>query len=269
MSEIRTELDRIISQVEEGHSKATAKGATPQSSKTLANLLTAIDTIPTGEDVTAETEAYTGLLSDLQTAIGELPEAGGGEPVLQKMTVTPMEEEQIITPDEGYDGLSQVTVEAIPFEYVTPFGEKTITENGTHDVRLFETVNVSVEGSGGYQKVTGTSSYISETSNPGATAFTVTGLPFAPKFVFISKSTSASVSDTSTMAFVYGSIDDADATLCWYARKTSSASLSDFRNDANYFKITKTADGFIFGRGKATNTNIKILSGGYRYTVIG
>lgn len=73
MSEIRTELDRIISQVEEGHSKATAKGATPQSSKTLANLLTAIDTIPVGEEVTAETSAYTSLLAELAAAVNSMP----------------------------------------------------------------------------------------------------------------------------------------------------------------------------------------------------
>lgn len=84
MSEIRTELDRIISQVEEGHSKATAKGATPQSSKTLANLLAAIDTIP---EATA--------------------------PTLQSKTVSPSTSAQTVKPDSGYDGLSQVTVNAM------------------------------------------------------------------------------------------------------------------------------------------------------------
>lgn len=84
MSEIRTELDRIISQVEEGHSKATAKGATPQSSKTLANLLTAIETIPEAS-----------------------------EPTLQSKTVSPSTSAQTVKPDSGYDGLSQVTVNAM------------------------------------------------------------------------------------------------------------------------------------------------------------
>lgn len=87
MSGIRTELDRIISQVEEGHSKATAKGATPQSSKTLANLLTAIDTIPAGEDVTAETNAYTSLLDDLEAAVDALPDAGSGGAAVETCSI--------------------------------------------------------------------------------------------------------------------------------------------------------------------------------------
>jgi hypothetical protein len=40
-------------------------------------------------------------------------------PTLQEKTVSPSRSSQIITPDSGVDGLSQVTVNAIPDEYIT------------------------------------------------------------------------------------------------------------------------------------------------------
>ena len=58
---------------------------------------------------------------DLQAvlaAVNALPEAGGGsaptDPVLQSKTVTPKTTKQTVTPDSGYDGLSDVVVNAMP-----------------------------------------------------------------------------------------------------------------------------------------------------------
>lgn len=66
-----------------------------------------------------------GTLLDGVAALIESIEAGGGNPVLQAKSVTPSESEQSVTPDIGYDGLSNVTVGAIQTE------TKTVTSNGT------------------------------------------------------------------------------------------------------------------------------------------
>lgn len=45
--------------------------------------------------------------------------SGGGEPALQHKTVTPTKSTQNVMPDSGYDGLSNVTVDQIPEQYIT------------------------------------------------------------------------------------------------------------------------------------------------------
>ena len=77
-----------------------------------------------------------------------LPERGGGTVTLQEKTVTPTKSQQEVNPDSGFGGLSKVTVEPIPENFIEPSGTKEITENGTHDVREFESVNVAVASSG-------------------------------------------------------------------------------------------------------------------------
>lgn len=42
---------------------------------------------------------------------------GSADPTLQSKTATPTKSTQIITPDDGYDGLSSVTVNPIPSQY--------------------------------------------------------------------------------------------------------------------------------------------------------
>ena len=57
-------------------------------------------------------------LQNLLAKVDALPEAGNGELVLQSKSIDPTESVQLVTPNSGYNGLSQVMVGAISKVYI-------------------------------------------------------------------------------------------------------------------------------------------------------
>lgn len=104
-----------------------------------------------GEDLDAVIAEQAELIEELSAALDGKAIGGGGasEPVLQEKSVTPTKSAQTVVADSGYDGLSKVNVGAIPSQYIEPSGTKAITANGTHDVKSYASVSVSVPTSGG------------------------------------------------------------------------------------------------------------------------
>lgn len=106
-----------------------------------------IGTMTADEDLSPELAEQESLIDRIQTAL-QGKAAGGGEVVLQNKTITPNKTVQEVTADADYTGLEKVTVEAIPNEYIVPSGELELTENGTHDVTSYASVNVNVKTGG-------------------------------------------------------------------------------------------------------------------------
>lgn len=77
--------------------------------------------------------------------------SGGSTPTLETVTKTytptTSQQAETITPSSGYDGIGEVdvTVNAIPSQYIIPTGTKSISSNGTGiDVKAYEYADVAV-----------------------------------------------------------------------------------------------------------------------------
>lgn len=128
----QTSLIAQIAQALEG--KAAGNGSKPEQEKT-------VEITENGEHTITPDEGYT--LSKVTTNVN-VPDVPA---VIEELTIS---ENGTYTAPDGVDGYSPVTVDVpIPDGYIKPNGELEVTENGTHDVTEYASVNVNVKVSGG------------------------------------------------------------------------------------------------------------------------
>lgn len=94
-----------------------------------------IENVPVAAEVSAESVS---VAAELATEIAPAAEEYTGA-----TEVTPSEEAQTLA-TRGKVVPENIQVDAIPSSYIIPSGTKSITANGTHDVRAFETAEVAI-----------------------------------------------------------------------------------------------------------------------------
>ena len=149
----------------------------------------------------------------------------GGDNTLQKKTVTPTTSRQVITADtaQGYEALSQVTVEPIPSQYIVPTGNKAITEKGNNiDVAAYSTVSVNVPTGGGTVNIDTKSMTNSSNQN---TSISFSSMKGQPKAFFARCTSSLSRSSSNTYYYVADMVYDGTSTVGnMHARSTGQYS---------------------------------------------
>lgn len=126
------------------------------------------DATATAEDISSGKTAYVNGLKVTGTH-----ECAASEPALQSKTVSPSESQQTVSPDSGYDGLSDVTVKAVSSTYVgsgvTKKSAATYTP-GTADQTIAAGQYLS-----GAQTIKGDANLLAENIKSGVSIFGIDG----------------------------------------------------------------------------------------------
>ena len=150
---------------------ASGKTFTSTAGLKVTGTSTAVDTSDanaTASDIASGKTAYVNGSKITGTAT-----VGSSSPSLQTKTVTPSESSQSITPDSGYDGLSKVTVNAIPNTYI---GSGITKKSAQTYIPSTENQTIaSGQYLNGTQTITGDSNLISENIKSGISIFGVNG----------------------------------------------------------------------------------------------
>lgn len=101
--------------------------------------------------ITEEVNDQKSLISQIKSALANKAAGGEGLPTQEKTVDITQNGTTEVLPDDGY-ALSRVGVTVnvpIPDGYIKPSGTLEVTENGTHDVTAYASVNVNVATGGG------------------------------------------------------------------------------------------------------------------------
>lgn len=240
--------------------------------------------VVTGQGFSVKLNAPTGyVLSGVTITMGGnditsqvfTPDEGGGEPNLQTKSVsyTPTTSAQSaqVTADSGYDGLEQVNVSvgAIPSEYIVPSGSQTITANDTYDVTALASVTVNVPQGGGTRSATGAYTPSQTYNTTGNRAIcTLSEIGFTPtKFImFVKDINDIYGTQYAILRTSYEAVGDPIHYMRLYTRYTNtSGSLGQAGSATNW--TTQTNGCFYLSNGTIyyRTANNCILVGGVEY----
>ena len=166
-------LDDVKQSIEQNltnaYDKALDKGATEPENKNLENLASTIDSIQGGTTLGYHVRSVINPDGETQT----LRIISGENITLQDKTATPSEEAQTITADEGYFAIENMTVEAIPSDYVGSAVQK-VTET-TYTPTTTDIVIDANQYLDGAQTIKGDANLLEENIAEGVELFGLTG----------------------------------------------------------------------------------------------